>query len=217
MSTDGPDNQRECPTLAVRSAVITDHSLAVAGFFLALGALIVSWVYGHKSAGTSKDSATSLKVSADAAERSAVDAHRVADAELGRDHREQKPEFFNETWPTEFSETLQHNGLFYEFTLPRNYRMYGDSITGPSRSALSVPLIVSAGIPVRVFVGHMDGEQLPEMLNLRFFPPDPIDPGEKWSCPCGRAQTGDHESTGHWEWNVPVDTSKSYRIEDSLG
>jgi len=46
-----------------------------------------------------------------------------------------------------------------------------------------------AGTPVRLFVGELtgsDGPPLPKALRLQFWPPAEGDPGEPWSCPCGR-------------------------------
>ena len=189
-------------------------TLSIIALFLSAGALAVSWVFGLRSAKASEKSARY-------AEKSAKSAAEVAHAELTRDH-----EMFQPRGPANPgfihvpNERTNEDDLFFEFTPRHGFRMAGDSVSKAgnteSRSPLALSPIAEAGKPVRIFVGSLNGrQQLPEQLHLRFWPTVAGDPGDSWTCPCGR--NTDPSGTPHWEWNEPVPQDANYSIRDSLG
>lgn len=197
--------------------------VGLAGLLVALGsmtfgALSVRWA--KRSALAAEASSVSSDRSADAAKASAESAEKVAHAELSRDHEMYRPPMPGRAGFIHVpNERTHEDNLFYEFTPPRGYRVEGNSVSdagnNESRSPLSMSPILQGGRPVRVYVGELNGGPLPKALEFRLWPPVLGDPGESWTCRCGK----DLDSSGgpHWELSVPVPQDANYAIRDSLG
>jgi hypothetical protein len=190
--------------------------IALAAALLSAGALAVSiWSaisgtrsarYANTSAEAAKRSADSADTSAKAAEKSAEADGKVAQVELDRDHETYRPaplggEFYREP-------SHAHPGrerIVFEFTLPRAYRAGGTLLyqgTGQGYLGLDPGPIIQAGHVNRIEVGHT-GMNIPKIVRLHFWPPAADDPGETWTCRCGRAPIQDG-NIAHWVWNVLV-------------
>jgi hypothetical protein len=184
--------------------------LSIVAIAVSVAALAVSWWLGLRSAR--------------AAEQSSVDARRVASAEVNRDHEMYRPLQSTATFEKVHDQRTGKENLFLVFTPGRTYRIAGDAITdaGSGREA-RMPLdlgngLARAGTPVRLFIGELTGGKgipLPKALRLRFWPPAEGDPGESWSCQCGRPL---HPSGAlHWEWRIELPNDIDYDIMESLG
>lgn len=183
--------------------------LSILAIAVSVAALVVSWWLGLRSA--------------KAAERSSEDARRVARAEVNRDHEMYRPLQGTATFEKVHNERTSKENLFLVFTPGRTYRLAGDAIfdAGPGREA-RMPLDLSGGparggTPVRLFVGELTGSDaaLPKALRLQFWPPAEGDPGETWSCPCGRPL--DPSGELHWEWRIELPNDIDHDIMESLG
>jgi hypothetical protein len=192
--------------LAVDAPPWTDRGafwIALAGAAIAVASLIVTIVYGRRSAGAAEASAAEAKNSADS-------AAQVARAELERDHRANQPTDPAAKFHLEESTTTPGRvNLFFTFTLRRNYRFDGRTAFGPNGGHGSFNAdpshVLEAGKPVRVYVDDLSAtksEPQVKMLELEFWPPRSNDPGEEWTCPCHRGVNPDGDP--HWVWNVPV-------------
>ncbi|GAA0529297.1 hypothetical protein GCM10010172_07440 [Paractinoplanes ferrugineus] len=208
-------------TYAAESPTWTDTGT----FWIALAALLISvvaaaaaiWsaVAGHRSANhaktsaeAAKDSAGTARVAARAAEKSADADGKVAQVELGRDHRELAP---STNWVS-FSVAPDGQGshnAFITFTPPeRGYLLFvsthheGSSGRITRRSFVPVP----AGKQELIQIGE-SGRKLPDWVEMRIYPPAPGSEGEAWSCPCGlpTTTTDIDGGGGHWLLRVPVE------------
>lgn len=172
--------------------------LSIAAIAVSIAALAVSWWLGLRSAR--------------AAEHSSEDARRVASAEVNRDHEMYRPLEKSATFERTRDERASKDVLFLRFTPGRTYRIAGDALfdAGSSREA-RLPLdmgngLARAGTPVRLFIGEIaSSPALPKALRLQFWPPAEGDPGEPWSCPCGRPT--DPSGAMHWEWRIELPKS----------
>ncbi|MFE9187804.1 hypothetical protein ACFYMB_31235 [Micromonospora haikouensis] len=186
-------------------------TLTVAAVLVSVAALIVSWVYGARSAAASQRSADASETSAVHAKASAESAAKVAQVELERDHESYRPGDPDATFVIEHNPRTGEENLFFTFVPKHSYRILGDAVQGNSRSTLSMNGMTHvAGKPVRVFVDvlrpHRDTSSVEE-LKLRFYPPDPVDKDmDQWTCRCGRPT--DSSEAAHWTWTVPVTTPK---------
>lgn len=173
--------------------------IAGLALLVSIGALVISWVYGARSAQAAKDSANEAK--------------KVRQAELEREHRDYTPVLNDLSFPWERNPRDGENIQFLNFTLPKTYRVFGNLIhdTG-GRSPLGNGLggALEAGTPQYIYVSGSSNQS--EAVELRFFPPVSGDPGEAWSCPCDRDSTPDGDKTGHWVVRLQVPSRQSSRV-----
>lgn len=184
--------------------------LSIIALAVSVSALAVSWWLGLRSAR--------------AAEQSAKDASRVARAEVNRDHEMYRPLQGGATFDRALNERTGKENLFLIFTPDRTYRIGGEALfdAGLGHEALT-PLdvgtgLAKAGAGVRLFVGELSGGRgasLPKALRLRFWPPAEGDPGEPWSCQCGRPLYP--SGSMHWEWRIDIPRDMDYDIISSFG
>jgi hypothetical protein len=177
---------------------------------------VLSWLLGVRSAKAAERSAK-------AAEDSAAEAAKVARVELDRDHETYRPpQPLTPHFEISTNSRTDHRQLFFKFTPPRSYRIFGDAIEGRSRSRLPFNgLAFPAGQEVKVSVQTLYPVRKTasvEELHLRFWPPAESDEDvEQWTCQCGRPTASD--GPAHWEWRVRVETPEDpeYDITESLG
>jgi hypothetical protein len=183
---------------------MTSNILSGLAILVSVGALVVAWVYGHRSA-------IAADRSAKASEDSAADARKVRKAELEREHRDYAPQLNDLKFEWETNPRTKEPSQFLTFTLPRTYRVYGDKLNrqpngGYSRSPIGGATgdILEAGTPQRLFIST-ERQKRPDEVELRFFPPAKGDPGETWSCPCDRdSMPAADGANAHWVVRLPV-------------
>jgi hypothetical protein len=200
---------------------ITFSTIAVAISLAALCVALWNAKSDNRAAVAAEDAAVSSRTSSDAATVSAAaaiasadSAEKVARAELLRDHEAHRPDDATAHFERVRNDRTGREGLWFVFTAPRGYRMkaYGIHNSG-STIPLSVNpgLVVQAGRQVRVYTGELTGTPLPDRISMEFWPPEPMDGGELWTCGCGKPAGS--EDPAHWIWNrdvaVPPDLAAS--------
>lgn len=203
----------------------TRVSCAAVTIALAILALVVSgaaaffaWQQAsatRRSADVAESSLRAADRAADAAKDSAETATVLALVERHRLHAEYRPDFSGGHFEILLNPRTDLYAVFYVFTPPLSYRVRATAVhASGGRSTLSIDpnLLVPAGHEARVFVREMKGlsvediATLPQRLEFRFWPPQEVDNGEKWTCPCGADVTdGSGDGAGHWEHVVKVD------------
>lgn len=184
-------------------------TLSIIAVAISAVALAVSWWLGVRSAR--------------AAENSAIEAKKVAQVELDRDHEAYRPrQPLNPRFEMSTNPRTGDHNLYFTFTPTRSYRILGDSLEGGSRSPLSMSgMVHPAGQEVRVFlqtIRPVRETASVEKLHLRFWPPATVDQGvEQWTCRCGRPTA--YDGPAHWDWLVMVETPEDpdYEIRESIG
>jgi hypothetical protein len=189
-------------------------ALATIAVLLSAAALFVSiWtaLIGRRNVVAAEESAVSARFSAEAAkdsakhaEKSAESAGVVAQAEVGRDHRELRP------LPPEKGSAIRrrdnartgNRNRFLVFRPERTYRVAGDALIGDSRRPLSVGPLIEGGKEVEIFLDEGLGSVQVDAVNIRFWPSIPGDPGEDSHCQCGR--NTDPSGQAHWEWTIEI-------------
>lgn len=193
--------------MCVRSGAVTT-ALSIIAIVLSVGALVVAGLtarYNQRSADASEASAISSDRSADAAKDAAESARIVAKSELGRDHRELSPDLSAARFKSIRNDRTGASDWFYLFTVPKTYRLQGDLMFGGSRSPISpAGPVLEAGVEHRVFLCTTRNQPVPDVLELRFFPPAADDPGETWTCSCSEPVATDLTGRGHWVARVNV-------------
>ena len=156
-------------------------------------------------AGTFDVAGGSVKV----AKQSEQHAARIACIEGDRDPETFRPQLLNAEFDTEDNERTKTEHLFFDFSLPRAYRVAGYAThQGRAHPALcgSGRKRWRAGAGVRAGSTPSAGRTDSRVPHFQFWPPDPIDDVDRWSCPCGApAPSGE---AAHWEIVVPVKTPK---------
>jgi hypothetical protein len=160
-----------------------------------------SAIEAGRAADASNRSADASEASAGHAASSAQSARQVARIEADRQHETYRPIMANgKAFQESRNPRTKELDRFFQFSLPRTFRVEGDALIGRSRTPLSISPLVEAG-SVKVFVDTRNHPTV-ERLHLRFWPMADGDPGEHWTCPCGRPL--DSGGPPHWEWYVEV-------------
>ncbi|MGN9804471.1 hypothetical protein [Micromonospora sp. L32] len=174
----------------------------IVGVVAAVGVGIPAVVAARRSARAGEESAQAAK---DAA-RGAADVARI---ERAREHARLAPPA-----PPEIKAEIEDHprlgadgaGLFGSITVPRDYRVKAEAVSGNARSPISLPLLLRAGTHSFEIEKWPRGREEPqtEFVLVRFWPPAEVDEVEHWTCPCDRP-IADGDGPGHWEWRVPLD------------
>jgi hypothetical protein len=95
-------------------------------------------------------------------------------------------------------------------TVPRDYRVRGEAISGDTSWPLDLDLVLRANRAYEFEIEKWPPgrtEPRAKELRFRFWPPEEVDCVPAWSCPCDRPLGGgsNARSGGHWEWRVPVE------------
>lgn len=187
--------------------------MALAALIVSILALVVAGVTARynkqnadaadKSSLAADRSADAAKESAEHAKSSAESAAAVARTEAEREHRDLRPTEpdITASLTTATNPRGGHEDRFLEFVLPRTYRISGDAITGGSRSPLSFSPVAEGGKTIKVQLDKSVGPRV-DAVHIRFWPPVPGDPGERWHCPCDRDATEGGDP--HWSWYIEV-------------
>jgi hypothetical protein len=151
------------------------------------------------------------KASAQAAKESAEAARTLTQLEQDRQHERLSPPRLSEIRAiVRDNDRLGagHSALMGSITLPCDYRVRADAISGNSKSEIWLPLPLSANQEYEFQIEQWSpGRTKPqtEMIRFRFWPPNAVDVKNPWTCRCGQpTEDGDGMGSGHWEWTAPV-------------